>query len=330
MAKAKTKDDDGLALFDAPTSEKTTITHENPAVPAAVIKAPRMPTKKQMAALEAMPKRAGAIVAPQPENGTLALLQTVERLSTNKDTNPAIVEMLLKEMRDLRAEQARAVFDAQMAMMQGELPIVDRRGKIVVREKDARGERTGKVTQSTPYALYEDIIEDVLPILSKYGFSITHITDTEEKVRVESILSGHGFERRTKLTLMHDSTGSKNSVQAVVSSVSYAKRINLCALVSLATRGEDDDGAGAGRPLVTGEPITSEQLGQLVDLREAVDCKPDYFLKGLNQRRPNGHPEIAKLDDLPAARFDEAIAMLRSFEANRKARDEKTAQGAQA
>lgn len=287
-------------------------------------------------------KKAGAVIVHKPaspgehpldaerrDGGALALLQTVERLSTNKDTNPAIVEMLLKEMRELRAEQAKARFDAALAEVQGELPIIDRRGKIEVRAKDAKGERTGNVTQSTPYALYEDIIEKVLPILSAKGFSVSNIIDSTEKVQVETILSGYGHERRSKLTLMHDSTGSKNSVQAVVSSVSYAKRINLCALLSIATRGEDDDGASTGGPAVLGEPLSSEQTEQLFDLCKAVRVKRDALLDLMNSRRPKGHPEAKEIGQLPASRFEEAVAELRAVEAHDR-EQKAAAQGAKA
>lgn len=262
----------------------------------------------------------GDVTVRQESDSPLALLQTVERLATNKNTNPAIVEMLLAEMRSLRAERSKREFDAAMSAMQGRLPIIDRKGRIEVRKKDSSGERTGAVQQSTPYALYEDIIERVLPILSAHGFSISHVSDTEEKVRVVSTLSGYGHDRTTKLTLMHDSTGSKNSVQAVVSSISYAKRINLCALLSLATRGEDDDGASTGGALVVDAALSAEQRTQVVEMATAVQCPGPHLLKHLNKKRPDGHPEAESIDDLPASRFDEAIAALRSYEANKKAR----------
>jgi hypothetical protein len=277
------------------------------------------------------PAAASAPPQAHPDAGALALLQTVERLSTNKDTNPAIVEMLLKEMRDLRAEQARSTFDVQMALMQQRLPVAPRKGKIEVRAKDAKGDRTGSITQSTPYAKWEDVVELITPVLGEHGFSLQFKTGLTEKglVRVVGILAGHGHRETSEIELQHDSTGSKNSVQAVASSISYGKRHVAGALLNLVSRGEDDDGASTGRALVLGDPITVAQADQIIDLQEAVECPRDKFLEHLNKTRPKNHPEIDKLADLPATRFDEAIAALRSFEANRKARAEAAKKPAQ-
>jgi ERF superfamily len=227
-----------------------------------------------------------AVIAPNG-NGNLALLQTIERLATDK-----------------------AVFDDHMALMQGELKIIDRKGRIEIRAKDAKGDRAGPVQQSTKYALYEDVVEKVLPIMSAHGFSISHVYDTEDKVRVTSILSGYGHERTTKLTLMHDSTGSKNSVQAVVSSISYAKRVNLCALLSIATRGEDDDGAGAGKPIThDGDFISEDQRAAIVQFATDIGCEAQRLYK---------HLRIESIDTLPANRFEEAMQALKSLDAYNK------------
>jgi hypothetical protein len=49
------------------------------------------------------------------------------------------------------------------------------------------------------------------------------------------------------MILPHDSTGSKNAVQAVGSSTSYGKRYTACALLNITSRGEDDDGETAAK-----------------------------------------------------------------------------------
>lgn len=326
MAKTKTKEREP-ALFEEGAAAQEQLEKEIKLTGGEVVadaQSPARPARSRATVRRQEVARVEPRAAVPAPPAPLAMLQTIERLATNKDTNPEIVKMLLDEMRALRAEQARATFDDHLSLMQGELPIVERRGKITVRAKDAKGERTGAVQQSTPYALYEDLIEEVLPIMSRHGFSISHVTDTEDKVRVESILSGHGFERRTKLTLMHDSTGSKNSVQAVVSSVSYAKRINLCALISVATRGEDDDAASAGGPAVLGDPLSAEQTEQLFNLCEAIGVDRGKLLELMNKTRPRGHPEAKEIGQLPALRFEEAIGELRAVEDWNKKQKEKS------
>ncbi|UVN13408.1 hypothetical protein FBPa19_0019 [Pseudomonas phage vB_PaeP_FBPa19] len=93
------------------------------------------------------------------------------------------------------------------------------------------------------YALWEDINERLKPILAKHGFALTFRTPRNEKgVEVEGVLSHRGgHSERTSMLLPADTSGNKNAVQAVASSVSYGKRYTAGALLNYTTHGEDDD-----------------------------------------------------------------------------------------
>ena len=54
-----------------------------------------------------------------------------------------------------------------------------------------------------------------------------------------------GHSMRTSMTLPFDTSGSKNAVQAIGSSVSYGKRYVISAMLNIATRKEDDNGYAA-------------------------------------------------------------------------------------
>jgi len=191
-------------------------------------------------------------------------------------------------------------FSSALADMQAELPVINERGRIEVRKKDASGERTGAVQQSTSYALWEDINEAIRPFLQKYGFALSFRTgqSSDGRVTVTGILSHRdGHREETTMTLQHDSTGSKNAVQAIGSSTSYGKRYTAIALLNITSRGEDDDGGKAGEP----ETINLEQLEQLRSLIEEVAADLPKFC---------AHFKIEALPDLPAARFPDAIRTL--------------------
>ncbi len=57
-----------------------------------------------------------------------------------------------------------------------------------------------------------------------------------------------GHSEETSLSAGADTSGSKNPIQAIGSTITYLQRYTLLALTGLATYDQDDDGAGAGKP----------------------------------------------------------------------------------
>lgn len=93
------------------------------------------------------------------------------------------------------------------------------------------------------YATLDTIIDEIRPILSKYGLSIMQIPSGDgQNVTLKTLLlheSGEWLES-DELTMKP----VKNDPQAVGSCITYARRYSLAAFLSLNT-GEDDDGNGA-------------------------------------------------------------------------------------
>lgn len=289
---------------------------------------PKQQTKPKKAAAEKAPEakaepRAVAVrEAPAlPADPFVAMIREV---ALRPDLDVTKLQALL-DMKD-RAEDRRnrEAFDEAMARMQPLLPVVSRQGRIEIRKKDASGERTGAVQQSTPFARWEDIVEAVAPILSAHGFALRFQPSNTEKglIRVEGTLSGHGHREIAALELVHESSGSKNPIQAVGSTIAYGKRMIGCALLNIVTRGEDDDGKASGVPVVAGEPVTADELQQIINLAGAVQCSAPRLIKHLNTKRPKGHREIELLTDLPRSRVGEAIEALRMLEASQKEKKE--------
>lgn len=252
-----------------------------------------------------------AKVAPAEARSANALdiMALVVRVAENPSIDVEKFERFVALQERILDRQAKADFDAHFADMQVELPVIDRRGRIIVREKDARGQRTGQITQDTKFARFEDINEAVRPVLSRHGFSVrfeTGMTD-DNRIKVVGVLSGWGHRERSEFVLPHDSTGSKNNVQAIGSSTSYGKRYALCALLNITTRGEDDDGTKGGERAGP-EPITAEQADKIVNRCGEVQCDKSRLLNYLNgSSRPNGHPEVKDISEIPASRFDEVM-----------------------
>lgn len=249
-------------------------------------------------------------------------LAMVREVAMNPALDVTKLDALLAMQERILDRQARIAFDNALAEMQPHLPVIDRKGRIEIKKKDSKGDRTGPVEQSTPYPKWEDVVEAITPITSRFGFGLSFKPSltAEKMVRVEGTLSGHGWRETTHVDLQHDATGSKNAVQAFSSSVSYGKRIVGCALLNIVSRGEDVDGAFSGAPMVVGDAMGQEQVDQLIELCEAVGCPKDRFVRHMNSIKPQGHPDAAGIAQIPVARFDQAVAQLRSYEQNAKER----------
>lgn len=187
------------------------------------------------------------------------ILQIIQQVAMSPNADIDKMERLMAMHRQHQAQQAQQAFDAALAAMQEELPVIRERGAIKDKYKNV---------QST-YALWEDINEELKPILAKHGFALTfRIPRTDKGIEVEGVLSHRdGHRETTSILLPADATGSKNAVQAVASSVSYGKRYTAGALLNFTTTGEDDDGQGAVPTQVPDEPvITPRQAAQLDEL----------------------------------------------------------------
>src|SRR5690348_10635456 len=170
-----------------------------------------------------------------PQSESAAILSVIERAASNPDVNIDKMERLWAMHRQSVERQAQADYNTALSEMQDELPAVAERG-------------AAKVQGQTRYtfALWEDINTAIKPVLKKHGFALSFRTDFTDGVAVTGVLSHKGgHSEQTTIKLPVDSSGSKNAVQAVASSVSYGKRYTAGALLNLTSHGEDDDGFAA-------------------------------------------------------------------------------------
>lgn len=225
--------------------------------------------------------------------GADAYLEMIERAARDPNVDIDKIERLMLMRERMMEKHARAAYSAALAEMQPKLPIVQRRGLIKVPAKD------GKTGHETPYALWEDINEAIRPYLAEHGFALSfRVRKEADRIEVTGVLSHReGHSEETMLSLPMDSTGSKNNVQAIGSSVSYGKRYTAGALLNLTSRGEDDDGASGGAPDV----ISDEQLDKLRDLIAEVNADTGKFCAYL---------KVPNLAALPAAKYAAAVAAL--------------------
>lgn len=205
--------------------------------------------------------------APAVVSEATALISMIERAARDPNVDIDKMQRLFTMQQEATAARARTEFLAAFARLQAELPAVERKGK---------GHNDKK------YARFEDFIETVKEPLATHGFSLSFRINQfgvaksdggpiePAGIRVTGVL-GHeaGHQEDTSLTLPADTSGNKNAVQALGSTISYGKRYVGMTLMGIATEDEDDDGKAAGaKPK---ECITEAQAINLKKLMVAAD-----------------------------------------------------------
>lgn len=246
----------------------------------------------QAAAIVEHQDQAPANVEQHPASESAALITAIARAASDPNADIDKMERLMAMHERMEARAARLAYDADFAAMQPNLPEIDKRGKIIIRDKN----NAENIIQSTPYALWEDTNRLIKPILAEHGFGLSfRITQTEAKITTTAVLSHRGGHRETTdFSASIDNTGSKNNVQGWGSSFSYGKRYTGTAILNITTKGEDDDGKSTGAVIGS----ISEEQGQELEklLLDAGAPIADFC----------AYAKIETLADLPAAKFDVA------------------------
>lgn len=219
--------------------------------------------------------------------------RVISEAAANPNVDVEKLERLLAMQERVLSKQAEISFNSAFAEMQSEMPEITERGDIRV-----NGQSRSR------YAKFEDINEAVKPVLQKHGFAITFKTQTDKNaVTVTGILMHKdGHRETTDMMLEADTSGSKNGVQSIGSSVSYAKRYVLSALLNITTRGEDDNGSRGAAQF-----ITENQVADLKALAEEVKADLPAFLK---------YMRVSNVESLPASMYANAV---KALEKKRKA-----------
>lgn len=155
------------------------------------------------------------------------MLSMIDRVCSdpNFDLNKmqAIVDMRNAELERI----AKVEYALAISQMQSELPTV-------AYDKDGHNSK---------YASFDAIKKTVNPVLSAHGFKDLYFIkqDGKEVCITVKLLHKSGHSEETSLTLPHETSGNKNSVQAIGSTISYGRRYGLLSILGIAT-GDDNDG----------------------------------------------------------------------------------------
>lgn len=197
---------------------------------------------------------------------------------------------ILKQMMDLRdredAKLARRAFDAAISLAKSKTtPVL----------KNATGHNNKR------YADFSAVSRMVDPILSEFGLSYRFKTAQNDKITVTCVLSHKdGHSEETTLCAPSDTTGNKNAIQAIGSTITYLSRYSLMASLGLSAS-EDDDGRAAGKTDEQLRKISPEQVKTILKLLEETKSDVEQFCHV---------GKISAVPDMLAIDFEDALHLL--------------------
>tara|TARA_R110002051_G_C8663467_1_gene489347 strand:+ start:376 stop:1221 length:846 start_codon:yes stop_codon:yes gene_type:complete len=207
-------------------------------------------------------------------------MNVIERVATDPAADMGKLEKMLDMQERVIERESQQAFAADMSAMQSEMPRVF---------KMAQG-------HNITYARLEDINDSIRPVLQKYGFCVTFKTEQTDlkSVSITAICSHKlGSKQDTTLILPLDTSGSKNAVQAVGSTVSYGKRYAMCALLNIST-GDDTNGFNLGKSAeeVSGKsPVSQDDIKRLFEYLSS-DKTPLEFQGWVNSLDEDKYNEL--------------------------------------
>lgn len=171
------------------------------------------------------------------------------------------------------ANLARKAFNAAMAAFKRNPPTIVK-NKVV---------SFGSGANATKYshATLDNVTEVITAALSAVGISHKWKVSQSEQIAVTCVLTHElGHSEETTLRAGADTSGSKNSIQAIGSTVTYLQRYTLLAAVGMAAANADDDAAAAGQP--EGTRLAPQVVGAALDDIEA--CRDLVELQRVHKR----------------------------------------------
>ena len=203
-------------------------------------------------AIKVTDKRISVVGDESPSLPAQASPNAVVMMAMQKNYTPELIEKMMALQERYEANEARKAFHDAMSRFKANPPEI---GK----DKSVAYTVQGKGTTAYNHASLANVTGKINRALSEHGLSAGWTTVQNERGVTVTCTITHkfGHSEGTSLTAAPDTTGSKNAIQAIGSTVSYLERYTILALTGLATHDMDDDGKGGDNG--NGEPSKFEQ-----------------------------------------------------------------------
>ncbi len=232
--------------------------------------------------LKAVPvKKAAALPATNS-------IEDMIELAIKSDAGVDKLEKIMEMKYEYDRRESVKLFHEKFGEMQFEMPAI---------------KKTKQVSNAYKYAPLEDIVQQIKPILHKYGFTYRWtegLTEVKDYKRITCRIAGHGHEETSFVDIpIMEATKMTNSAQQSGSSSTYGKRYSLCGVLGIMVD-DDDDGqsiAPKGQPqnktVKAKAPTRVDILAQVSKAYNEMQSlgisnpKVTEFMKGLKDHNDN-------------------------------------------
>lgn len=215
----------------------------------------------------AAPAKQVHIPMTQEPQGSAAIMALISRFATDQSLDVQKLDHLLAVKERWEKEESRKAFVIALNNFKADPPDVFKDKKVSF--------ETGKGRTEYTHAS----LDKVSAILGAAGavHGLSHRWETaqppEGGVQVTCILTHiSGHSERVTLRAPSDTSGSKNSIQAIASTVSYLERYTVMAAYGVASHDQDDDGKGGKAAKIAGPEDPPETVK-----KPEVVCDPVRF-----------------------------------------------------
>ncbi len=242
------------------------------------------------------------------------VLALIERAARDPAVDIDKMRALLDMRAQLQAQDAERVYGEAMTLAQEEMEPV---------RKDCTNAQT-----KSKYTSYAALDRAIRPIYTRCGFSISFSTEASTKesnvLVVATVQHSGGHKCRHEIDMPADGKGAKGGdvmtkTHAMMSAVTYGKRCLKGMIFDIAVYDDDDGNVAGGKAQPKNKEGAAAPSGLITDAQyEEVRAKIDDA--GANIGKFCGHFKIDGVQQLPAAKFREAMGMLDRFAAQKGAR----------
>ena len=252
-----------------------------------------MKDQKEVKELQIADKRPKFEVEKVPQADTPT--ETIILTAMQKGYDPDFIEKLLDIKIKAEANEARKAYHDAMSRFKKDPPKI-------IRDKNVEYEHGTKKT-SWSHSDLGVASEQIGQKLGENDLNHTWRTEQLENGNIKvtcTITHKLGHSESTFLVAAPDTSGSKNFIQAIGSTVFYLERYTLFAATGIAPIGMDDDGNTAGKPV---EYITLDMQTEINDLLKSTKANKEKFLK---------HFKSESVETIPITTYGKAISLLKA------------------
>jgi len=200
-----------------------------------------------------------SVQTEQPAPQGTSIMTIIERVAQNPEIPVDKIQEIIELQERIMDREAEIAFNEAMARLQKVLPKVKKLAK----------------THNSKYAKFEHIENQIRPLYTDEGFSISYSSKKEgnDITWYGKLSHVQGHSTTAELVLPADTSGGKNNIQAIGSTSSYARRYLLIMLFNIIVMDEDDD-AMASEP----DPIDQATIDEINDLIEETKTDKQKFM----------------------------------------------------